>query len=137
MAADNVVIHQITDQQQQAGESLEQVLADLLQAIAGKVMLVHYHQIEQRFLQQACKQLYGIAPPLLMIDTLLLAKRRLDRRDIAYDPSSLRLANLRRHFQLPDYYAHNALSDAIATAEVYLAETNHYADKVSLREVLV
>lgn len=137
LKADNVVIHQITDQQQQQGKPLQEVVEQLLAALAGKVMLVHYNSIERKFLQQACLELYGLKVPLLMIDTLVLAKRRLDLRDVAYDPSELRLPALRAHFQLPPYFAHNALNDAIATAELFLAETSQNSPNANLRDLVV
>ena len=36
-------------------------------------------------------------------------------------PGDLRLFNLRERYHLPNYKAHNALSDAISTAELFLA----------------
>lgn len=120
--AENVFIHQITDQQKSQGKPLNIVIEALLKVLAGKVMLVHYARIEQQFLQQACLELYGVSPPLMILDTLALAKRKLDQRDIAYDPQQLRLSALRHTHQLPDFYAHNALNDAIATAELFLAQ---------------
>ena len=118
LTADNVGIHHITDQEKSRGEQLADEIALLLEAIAGKVILVHYAKIERTFLQQACLELYGISPIFLFIDTLALHKQRFDQQTIPYDPSQLRLSELRARYELPDYYAHNALSDAIATAEL-------------------
>ncbi|MDG1753137.1 MAG: exonuclease domain-containing protein [Thalassotalea sp.] len=137
LKADNVIIHQITDQQQKQGLPLEVVVEDLLKALAGKVMLVHYARIEREFLQQACLELYGLAPSFPMIDTLVIAKRRLDKKDVAYDPSELKLGALRENHQLPQYFAHNALNDAIATAELLLAQTSNYPVKTALKEFLL
>ncbi|WP_206486157.1 exonuclease domain-containing protein [Thalassotalea sp. G2M2-11] len=137
LKADNVIIHQITDQQQLQGLPLETVIETLLKALAGKVMLVHFARIEREFLKQACLELYGVAPSFPMIDTLVIAKRRLDKKDVAYDPSELRLASLRAKYQLPQYSAHNALNDAIATAELFLAQTAHYPDSTPLKQVLL
>jgi len=120
--ADNVIIHQITDEQKSQGQPLKQVVEKLLEALAGKVMLVHFARIEKQFLKQACLELYGVSPPLLIIDTLALAKRKLDQRDVAYDPSELRLSSLRQKQGLPDHFAHNALNDAIATAELFIVQ---------------
>jgi DNA polymerase-3 subunit epsilon len=120
--ADNVIIHHITDQQKSQGKSLRVVVDALLKALAGKVMLVHFAQIEKQFLRQACLELYGVSPPLMILDTLAMAKRKLDRRDIAYDPQELRLSALRHKHDLPNHFAHNALNDAIATAELLLAQ---------------
>lgn len=137
LSADNVIIHQITDDQKTQGAPLKEVLDDLLNALSGKVMLVHFARIERQFLQQACREVYGIAPPLAIIDTLAIAKRRLDKRDIAYDPSELRLSALRQTHQLPQYYAHNALNDAIATAELLLAQRSTMPEHIKLNELLL
>ncbi len=135
----NVIIHHITDSQKEQGKALATVVETLLQALAGKVMLVHFARIEKQFLTQACLELYGMAPVFPMIDTLALAKRRLDKRDVAYDPSELRLTNLRQNFKLPDHHAHNALNDAIATAELFMAQMSkaNKDGKVILKDVLL
>jgi len=119
---ENVVIHQITDDVKSQGVELHVVIENLLQALAGKVMLVHFGQIEKNFLQAACKKLYGMAPEFPILDTLIIAKRRLDRYGGNFSPAALRLFNLRDHHKLPQYKAHNALSDALATAELFFAE---------------
>ncbi|WP_371186642.1 exonuclease domain-containing protein [Thalassotalea maritima] len=120
--SDNVIVHHITDQQMQDGISAKQALATLLNVLAGKVLLVHFATIELRFLKQACIHYFGFAPIFATIDTMLIAKRRFDMRDISYDPSQLRLMNLRARYQLPKHHAHNALSDALATAELFMAQ---------------
>jgi len=122
LSAENVVIHQITDDAKTQGETLKAVVENLLQALAGKVMLVHFGRIEKNFLNAACKEIYGMPPVFPIIDTLMLAKRRFDKQTAPYDPSELRLFTLRDRFSLPRYGAHNALSDALATAELFFAE---------------
>jgi len=135
----NVIIHHITDSQKEQGQPLAQVVETLLKALTGKVMLVHFARIEQQFLQQACIELYGMAPDFPMIDTLAIAKRRLDKRDVAYDPSELRLSVLRDKYKLPEHHAHNALNDAIATAELFMAQmSKRNADNnLLLKDVLL
>lgn len=123
---ENVQIHQIIDSEQAMGKPLKEVIEILLENLAGKVMLVHYAQVERTFLQQACLRLYGIAPVFPIIDTLLVAKRRFDISDTSYDPSRLRLINLRDEFNLPAHHEHNALNDAIATAELLLAQMHQF-----------
>ena len=131
----NVIIHHITDSQKEQGKTLRVVVERLLKALTGKIMLVHFSRIEQQFLNQACLELYGMAAIFPFIDTLAVAKRRLDKHDIAYDPSELRLSNLREKHHLPEHYAHNALNDAIATAELLLVQTGemsqHHEVKLS------
>ncbi len=135
----NVIIHHITDSQKEQGKALAVVVETLLKALAGKVMLVHFARIEREFLTEACYELYGMAPIFPMIDTLALAKRRLDKRDVAYDPSELRLTSLRNNFQLPEHHAHNALNDAIATAELFMAQMSkaNKDGKTTLKDVLL
>jgi len=135
----NVIIHQITDAQKEQGQPLALVVEQLLAALAGKVMLVHFARIERQFLTQACLKLYGMAPEFPIIDTLVVAKRQLDKRDVAYDPSELRLSNLRDKYNLPAHHGHNALNDAIATAELLLAQINNKpkADKIRLKDLIL
>jgi DNA polymerase-3 subunit epsilon len=133
LSADNVIIHQITDQQKEKGAPLKEVVEVLLKALAGKVMLVHFARIERQFLQQACLELYGVAPVFPMIDTLMIAKRQLDKKDVAYDPSDLRLSALRYQHGLPNHFAHNALNDAIATAELLMVQVSNMPNNNTLK----
>ncbi|PID46178.1 MAG: DNA polymerase III subunit epsilon [Proteobacteria bacterium] len=128
---ENVVIHQITDDHKAQGQSLEETVSDLLKALRGKVMLVHFAHIERSFLNDACLKLYGMAPVYPIIDTFMLAKRRMDMKSAGYDPSELRLSNLRKTANLPHYNAHNALTDALATAELLFVEVAMMSHKQS------
>lgn len=119
---EGVIIHQITDDAKSQGQKVENVIEQLLYAMAGKAVLVHFAPIEKNFLQHTCKKLYGMAPIFPIIDTLMIARKRLDQRTSLYSPNDLRLFNLRESHELPRYKAHNALSDALATAELFLAE---------------
>lgn len=129
LRAENVIIHQITDDAKDAGQALAEVVPELLTHLKGKVMVAHFHRIEHSFLNQACQLLYGSPIVFPVIDTLLIQKRYWDKRDIAYDPGQLRLVNLREHYELPTHKAHNALTDALATAELLLAQMSHFQTK--------
>jgi len=121
----SVIVHGITDDKASTGESLETAIPRLLEAMMGKVILSHHSRIERTFLQQACKRLYGLSPIFPMIDTLALAKKRLEQRNQPIEHGSLRLFALRESYGLPRCRAHNALSDALATAELFLAQLAH------------
>jgi len=56
------------------------------------------------------------------VDTvdLLLRIGRQGNPEIANDQIPLNLSRARRHHGLPEYQAHDALTDAIATAELFL-----------------
>ncbi|MGB1256994.1 MAG: exonuclease domain-containing protein [Thiolinea sp.] len=122
LPADSVVIHRITDDRMQTGMPLHSALDKLMNQMCGRVLLVHYAGIERDFLREAMQRVYGVVLPFLLVDTLQLEKRRLDRLQRPVAENQLRLANLRRQYRLPRYGAHNALEDAIATAELFLAE---------------
>lgn len=118
---ETAVIHQITDDQSAAGAPIDELLPEVLRRMAGKPMLVHYSPIEQNFLDAACRRLYGAPFVTPIIDTLEIAQRVFERRNHFVQPGDLRLFNLRPRYNLPQYKAHNALSDALATAELFLA----------------
>ncbi len=133
LPAESVVIHRITDDQAAAGMPLEETLPQLLARLAGRVMLVHFARVEQRFLDAACRRLYGAPFLIPTIDTLVLAQRYLSLRNHSIQAGDLRLFNLRPRFGLPRYRAHNALSDALATAELFLAMSAEMAPGDSCR----
>jgi len=118
---ESAVIHQITDDQAAAGAPIEQLLPEVLRRLAGRPMLVHYSPIEQNFLSAACQRLYGAPFVVQIIDTLEIGQRVFERRNHLIQAGDLRLFNLRPRYNLPQYKAHNALSDALATAELFLA----------------
>jgi len=117
----SVVIHNITDDENASGITIEDAIAGLLKQLKGKVVLVHNSNIEQGFINAACQKLYQTDFVMRVIDTQVLAKRSFDRQGRSYKPTELRLFNLRKMYKLPPYKAHNALLDAIATAELFLA----------------
>lgn len=116
-----IKVHGITHQRMQQGLPLEKVLEELFTALQGRFPLVHFARIEQTFLQAALKNLAGCTPPLPMVDTFHIAQTRM-RHLPHITPQQLRLYALREHYHLPRYPAHHALNDAIATAELFLAQ---------------
>ncbi len=119
--AEAAALHGITDDRAACGEALEVVLPRLLQVLAGRVLLAHYARLELRFLDAACRRCYGGPFLARSIDTLILAHRVLERRNHTIQTGDLRLFALSRRFGLPTYKAHDALYDALATAELFLA----------------
>ncbi len=117
----SVVIHNITDDRAEQGRNLSQSMAILLSAMAGRVIVAHHAVIETGFLDAVCEKLYGQVLPLRVIDTLQSAKKTLDQQHRVLATNDLRLFNLRNRYNLPRYKAHDALQDAIATAELFLA----------------
>jgi DNA polymerase-3 subunit epsilon len=135
----SAVLHGIGDDRAARGEPLRDVLAEVLSVLAGRVLVAHNAASELRFLGAACRRELGgrfLAPA---VDTLLLARGRLVAADVALRGHDLRLDALRRRHNLPRYRAHDALSDAVAAAELLLAELawRDAGDGVPLRSVLL
>ena len=125
----SVVIHNITDDQMQTSQPLAEALPELLRRLKGKVMLVHYKPVEQNFISAACERLYGAPFLVQTIDTLELGLRVFELQNHTIQPSDLRLFNLRPRYNLPLYRAHNAMIDALATAELFLALSHEIAPR--------
>ena len=121
----SAVIHQLTDDQVAAGRPLGKVLPEVLERLAGRVLLCHHAGIETGFLDAACRRLYGAPFVALVADTEWLIGRWLEQRNQAPAPGGLRLHSLRERFNLPRYKAHDALIDALATAELFCAFAAH------------
>lgn len=117
----SIIIHNITHEQADAGSSVKAMLDTLLNCLAGKVLIAHHASVEMGFLKQACQEVYGTDWLIPVIDTQELAMTYRQKRNISFTSGAMRLAALREHYHLPRYKAHNALTDALATAELFLA----------------
>lgn len=135
----SAVIHQITDDEAATGAPLEEVLAEFLTELKGKVMIAHHSIIEETFIDLACRRLFGGPLIVPIVDTQAVALRTFQRRQMVFKGSDLRLHALGARYNLPRYAAHNALSDALAAAELFLAQAaNRDSGKgFPLREFLV
>jgi DNA polymerase III subunit epsilon len=118
----SAVIHQITDDEAGRGCSLEAALGELLKALAGRVLIAHRAETELDFVGRACERIYGGRILIPAVDTLKVAISKTERRQQTPQRGALRLHALRQQYNLPRYRAHNALSDALSAAELFLAQ---------------
>jgi DNA polymerase III subunit epsilon len=130
----SATIHGITDSQVRAAPDLDQVLAEVLQAVAGQVLVVHCRDIERQFLNGALRPRIGEAIEFPVIDTMELEARLHRNQPRGWlnwalgrhpAPVSIRLADSRRRYKLPRYRPHHALTDALASAELLQAQVAH------------
>ena len=121
----SAVIHGIHDRDILQAGNLREAMDSFLSALQGRVMLLHCATLDMGFLQQACKAVYGIPLLVPVVDTMALEDQRLQRNSNGQHGQSLRLSESRRRYNLPDYHAHNALVDAVSTAELFLAQVSH------------
>lgn len=117
----SAVIHQLTDDEVLAhGISTEEALDVIFDRLAGRVLLAHHSAIEVGFLAAAVRRVYDISVQIRAVDTLGLGLRALGI-DEDHPRDALRLWKLRVRAGLPNYKGHDAVVDALACAELYLA----------------
>ncbi|MCJ7452094.1 MAG: hypothetical protein MUO39_06400 [Steroidobacteraceae bacterium] len=138
MPEESAVIHAITDDEAAQGEALLAVLVDILGALGGRVLVAHYARAELGFLDAACRRCLGGGLLVPVVDTLQLARRRYSRTGRTPARGEFRLDALRTQYNLPRHQMHDALSDAIAAAELFLAQAAELsaAGRLSLRTLL-
>lgn len=133
LSQDSVTIHGITHSDIDDAPDLEEILEDLLKALAGRIAVVHYREIERPFLNVALQWRLkeGIAFPV--IDTMAIEAHLNPRRRPNWlqrlrgeRSISIRLADSRTRYNLPHYAPHHALTDALATAELLQAQIQHH-----------
>jgi DNA polymerase-3 subunit epsilon len=124
------VINHIVPQMVSHGVNLDKAIDMLLHHCKDKILVVHGKVIEKSFLDFYALNSLGIPKiPLLWIDTLNIEKWRSTQRGM-YVTQDNRLSSARKRYNLPKYTAHNALTDAVATAELLLAQIAHlYRDR--------
>ncbi|NVJ93624.1 MAG: 3'-5' exonuclease [Methylocystaceae bacterium] len=139
LPGESVIVHGLTDDRLAEAEPLEDILPHVLLALSGRVLLAHHAPIEIGFLNAACERIYGYPLLTRAVDTLEIEKRNRQQRNQPLDGGVLRLAKAREAYNLPRYRAHNALVDAVASGELFLAQTAHKASKgetITLRELM-
>ncbi|MFM2484943.1 3'-5' exonuclease [Celerinatantimonas yamalensis] len=123
ISADSAVVNHITPQLLAEGEPLEQALSAFFRALGSRVPIAHGCWMEQQFIEYQTRAIWGLKKlPLHWLDTLKIEKARMANGCVPHH-HDVRLANVRKRYHLPNYQAHNALFDAIATAELFLALT--------------
>lgn len=120
----SAAVHGLTDDVLADATPLDEALDEVLGALRGRVLLAHFARLETGFLSRACRRLRGAPLRCPVIDTMELQIRLLykgfDDEPLA---DELRLWKARERYGLPRYRAHEALTDAVACAELYLAQT--------------
>lgn len=134
----SAVIHGIHDRDIEQATPLSAAMDMLLEALSGKLLLLHCAHLDMAFINRACKTLYGQELLVPVVDTMALEQIRVMARSGEGAADSLRLNDSRNRYHLPDYAAHNALIDAVATAELFLAQMRYRfgAHPAAVRQIL-
>lgn len=143
LSSESITFHRITHSEIAEAPDLATVLPELLEAMAGRLAVVHFRHIERPFLDEAARSRLGEGLRFPVIDTMSLEARRHRlslwarfRRWMRRPPVSIRLSDSRARYGLPAYQGHHALLDALATAELLQAQiATHYRSQATIGEL--
>jgi DNA polymerase-3 subunit epsilon len=103
--------------------ALDEAIDPLLAVLAGRIPVVHVASIERSFLRPALRR-QGLRLRAPMIDTSVLGLVWLHERD-GDGPRRISLSELTRALGLPSHHPHDAVGDALTTAQVFIALATH------------
>ena len=122
---DSATLHGVTDDDvAHHGQSHDVVLDAFDRAFEGRKMIAHFAQMETGFISKLYREVRGhrfVFAERDVVDTMTMERRHMERMGTYPRGEDLRLARVRERYNLPTYGNHNALTDAIACAELYLA----------------
>lgn len=135
LSDESVAFHHITHAEVADAPDFAAIIDELLPLLAGRLVVVHYRQLERTFLDAAIRERLGEGLLMPMIDTMSLEARihrqpwwaRL-RRWAGRPMASIRLHESRQRYHLPAYTGHHALVDSLATAELLQAQILYHYD---------
>ncbi|MFC3034189.1 exonuclease domain-containing protein [Pseudoalteromonas fenneropenaei] len=131
--AQSPVYHGVSHAHLAAGCALEEFVEALRRAVHNRIVLCHHAHLDLSFIRNLLRSQQCIAEPRLVLDSMWLERRRLLQQGKEIGQDDLTLAACRARYQLPPYQEHHALSDALATAELFLAQTVTMGSADSLR----
>ena len=136
LTEESVTIHGITHSEIEQAPDLADVIEPLLEAVSGKVWVVHYNGIERPFLQGAFEERLNETIHFPLIDTMEIEARFHRQKRSLWDkltgkkPVSIRLADSRERYNLPFYAPHDAMTDALACGELLQARSEEHTSEL-------
>ena len=125
---DSALVHGLTDTEVESGVPVGQGLEALFEAARGRLWVMHHAGLDVAFLKRACAAWAGVVPGFIVLDTLRIEYRLRLRREIPVKQGDLQLDRIRGRYGLPPHATHDALGDAVATAELMIAIAAGMAD---------
>jgi DNA polymerase III subunit epsilon len=120
MPPETVLIHGLRPADVADAPPLEEGLDRLLDVLAGRILVAHCAWVERGFLGRALRARRGVRLRGPILDTAVLGRLlALERHDVL--PPTAALGALARGLGLPVHRPHDALGDALTTAQVFLA----------------
>ncbi len=135
----SAVIHGIVDSDLDDAESIEAMVEHLLPELAGRAIVAHAAVIEQGFLAALLRRMGGVPLPNPFIDTMALERHLVEGNggSVRELHGDLTLDSCRARRQLPEHQRHSAGADAVACAELLLAQIDQLggAAQVKLKDL--
>jgi DNA polymerase III subunit epsilon len=131
----SIRIHGITRAELADAPRPAEVLPQLLAHLAGRVLIVHVADIDVKFINRALRSHYGAKLRGPILDTARIAMtmhqeaRFLGEASADMPAPAIQLRALAQRFGLPVYGEHNALNDALTTAQLFLAQAHRLAQQ--------
>ncbi|MGN6169867.1 MAG: 3'-5' exonuclease [Solirubrobacteraceae bacterium] len=119
----SIPVHGIRDVDLASAPPLAAWIGPLLEAITGRVLVLHSAGIDRPFLKRALRE-RGVRLRNSFADTEILGRLWLHERD-GNLRRRLSLGDLASALGLPAERPHNALGDALTTAQVFIALATH------------
>lgn len=116
------VIHGLTPDILQKGENLEVALRALIPLFQQHILIFHNAKLDLMALNKAFKLCAVPMMEVVYIDTLQLALYQLNKQHQVLPGNSATLGVCRQRLGLPAFNEHNALDDALATLQLFLAQ---------------
>ncbi len=102
---------------------LDEAIVPLLETMTGRILVAHAAEVERAFLGSALRR-QGVKLRGPIVDTITLARLWLRERD-GTSPPSVSLSAVAGLLGLPAERPHDALGDALTTAQVFIALATH------------
>lgn len=123
-------IHGLLDSNLAGATSAAAVLMLLMKHMPGSVLVFHHASLDMKFLQKATIENFRCPLLFSYVDTMAIEKKRMHLQGKAM---GLRLAQCRDRYGLQSGSQHDALADAQATAELFLAQASYVGKQENLR----
>jgi DNA polymerase-3 subunit epsilon len=123
VSTEGLPAHHLIPAEYRDAPPLGEIIGEIDRRVREGVLLVHHAPLDIGFLKQAYRRLGRPRPRFRVLDTIdLLLALHFARHKFTPHPPKPRtgLADARRDLGLPEHTEHDALGDALATAELFL-----------------
>ncbi|CCQ09541.1 DNA polymerase III epsilon subunit [Pseudoalteromonas luteoviolacea B = ATCC 29581] len=120
--AQSPIYHGICADDMQKGVPTKQLASALAEVMHNAIVVFHHSYLDMAFIRVLFHQYQYVGQPVLILDTMQIERKRLLSQGFELGQDSLTLDACRTRYGLPQYTGHHALTDAVATAELLLAQ---------------